>query len=289
METVELESPPSLSRLYAKAVIAPLLPGGGEDLPDGEFVLRGAELEPEHVAAYSRVCAFSLRDEAPGTFPHVLAFPLHLQLMTGRSFPFPLAGMVHIANRIDVLAPLRLGSEIDIHVRAADLRPHRRGRQFDLLSEARREGEAVWKGRSTYLRREQKAQGSNGSGDGGASRKSPQSRLDITAVWRLAGGLGRRYAGVSGDRNPIHLHPLTARALGFPSAIAHGMWTKARCLASFEGRLPDAYGIEIEFKAPLRIPGTARFLSGTADGSWSFAVESVDGEHEHASGSISSA
>jgi acyl dehydratase len=287
VETVELESPPSLSRLYAKAVVAPLLPGGGEELPDREFVLRGAELEPQHVAAYSRVCAFSLRDEVPGTFPHVLAFPLQLQLMTDRSFPFPLAGMVHIANRIDVLAPLRFGSEIDIHVRAADPRPHRRGRQFDLLSEARRKGETVWKGRSTYLRREKNAQDSNGSGDDTASRESPQSRLESTAVWRLPGDIGRRYAGVSGDRNPIHLHPLTARALGFPSAIAHGMWTKARCLASFEGRLPAAYAIEIEFKAPLRIPGTARFLSAGADGSWSFAVESVDGEHEHASGSIS--
>ena len=50
--------------------------------------------------------------------------------------------------------------------------------------------------------------------------------------WRLPGDLGRRYAAVSGDRNPIHLYALTAKAFGFPRQIAHGMWSKARCLAA---------------------------------------------------------
>jgi acyl dehydratase len=193
--------------------------------------------------------------------------------------------MVHVANRIEVIEPLPVGSAIDLRVRAADLRPHRRGRQLDFLSEAKRDGKVAWRGRSTYLRREKNAEGSNG-GDNG-SEERPQPQLRTAAIWEVPGDIGRRYAGVSGDRNPIHLHPLTARAFGFPSAIAHGMWTKARSLASFEGRLPDAYAIEIEFKAPLRIPGKARFLSGDAGASRHFKVETIDGEHEHASGSIS--
>jgi acyl dehydratase len=64
---------------------------------------------------------------------------------------------------------------------------------------------------------------------------------------------------VSGDRNPIHLHGLTAKALGQPGAIAHGMWTKARCLAALEGTLPGAYAVDVRFKLPLRIPGTVAF------------------------------
>ena len=59
-------------------------------------------------------------------------------------------------------------------------------------------------------------------------------------MWRLPADLGRRYAAVSGDHNPIHLYPLTAKAFGFPRQIAHGMWTKARCVAAMENRLPDA-------------------------------------------------
>ena len=45
---------------------------------------------------------------------------------------------------------------------------------------------------------------------------------------------------MSGDHNPIHLYPLTAKALGFRRQIAHGMWSLARCVAAVENRLPDA-------------------------------------------------
>ena len=41
---------------------------------------------------------------------------------------------------------------------------------------------------------------------------------------------------MSGDHNPIHLHPLTAKALGYPRQLAHGMWSLARCVAALENR-----------------------------------------------------
>jgi acyl dehydratase len=286
VESTELESAPSLRSLYVRAVSVSLLPGGGDDLPERELVLHGAEPVPEHVAAYARVCGFGVRDVVPGTFPHVLAFPLQMQLMTDLRFPYSVLGLVHIANRIDVLGPIPVGSRLDFRMRAEDLRPHRRGRQFDLATEAKHEGRIVWRGRSTYLHRE-----NGGSEDAPAERDeadgAAESSLARTAVWRVPGDIGRRYAGVSGDRNPIHMHPLSARLFGFPSAIAHGMWTKARCLAAFEGRLPEAYSIEVAFKAALRVPSTVRFLSGRREDGWAFAVESSDRERCHASGSIS--
>jgi acyl dehydratase len=283
-ETTELDSTPSFKRLYAQAVAAPLLPGGDPELPSRRVVLRGAALDPARVAEYSRVCGFVLRSEAPGTYPHVLAFPLHLDLMTDRSFPFSVLGLVHIANRIEVTRPIPLGSSLDIAVRAEGLRSHRRGRQFDLLTEARLDGEPAWSSRTTYLHRE------GGDGNGGArpeSEKAPEPPLQMTAEWKIPGDVGRRYAAVSGDRNPIHMHPLSARLFGFPSAIAHGMWTKARCLAAFDGRLGEEYVIEAEFKAPLRIPGRARFLSEAKDGGRVFRVEAPDGARSHLVGSIS--
>jgi acyl dehydratase len=284
--TTELDSPPSLPGLYA-GVLAGLIPGGGEELPEHTIVLRGAKLDPERVAAYARVCGFGVRDAVPGTFPHVIGFPLQLKLMTERSFPFSALGLVHIANRIEVLAPVPLGARLDLAARAENLRPHRLGRQLDMVVEAELDGKTAWKGRSTYLRR-----GGGGSANSGGSTAEGEDddvrpELTTTALWRVPGHIGRAYASVSGDRNPIHLHPLTARAFGFPSAIAHGMWTQARCLAAFEGRVPDAYAIEARFKAPLRIPGEARLLTGAREDGWDFAVESVDGERVHAVGSIS--
>ena len=80
-------------------------------------------------------------------------------------------------------------------------------------------------------------------------------------TWRLEGDLGRRYAAVSGDRNPIHLYALTAKALGFKRQIAHGMWSKARCVAALENRLPDAVTVEVAFRKPIFLPGKVAFGS----------------------------
>ena len=279
--TTELSSAPSLARLYAQAVVAPIIPGGDTELPDREIVLRDAPVDADRVASYARVCGFRMRSSVPGTYPHILAFPLHLCLMTDRSFPFSVLGLVHIANRIDVLAPIPVGASLDFSVRAEGLRPHHRGRQFDLITEARLDGDAVWNARTTYLHRE------SGDGGGPESEDPADADLELTAEWKVPGDTGRRYAEVSGDRNPIHMHPLSARLFGFPTAIAHGMWTKARCLAAFDGRIGDTYAIDVEFRAPLRIPGRARFLSGRRGEAWLFRVESPDGEHKHLFGSIS--
>ena len=283
METIELESAPSLTALYGRAVLAPVLPGGGEELPDRRLVLHGAQTTEEHVAEYSRVCGFGLRSEVPGTYPHVLAFPLQVRLMADRDFPFSVLGLVHVANRIEVLEPVAIGETLDLAVWTEDLRPHRRGRQFDMLAEASAGGSVVWRGRSTYLKQ------GGGDPDSSPSRAASDvaGELPASAEWRIAGDVGRRYAAVSGDRNPIHMHSVPARLFGFPGAIAHGMWTKARCLAAFDGRVPPAYAVDVEFKAPLRIPGRATLRSGRRDAGWAFRVESPGGERVHVTGALS--
>jgi acyl dehydratase len=222
-----------------------------DTLPERELTRMDVRVDPQALAAYDRVCGFRLRDELPATYPHVLAFPLAMELMAGRDFPFSPLGLVHVGNTIEQRRPLRFDEPLDLRVRAVDLAPHERGTQFAVLAEAEVGGAVVWRDRSTYLHRE-------GKGDG-SSRRDGAEPPTASAIWRVPGDIGRRYARVSGDANPIHLHPLTAKALGQPGAIAHGMWTKARCLAAMEGRLPDAYTADVRFKLPLTIPGRAAF------------------------------
>ncbi|MFB9070467.1 MaoC/PaaZ C-terminal domain-containing protein [Citricoccus parietis] len=77
----------------------------------------------------------------------------------------------------------------------------------------------------------------------------------MTAQWRLPASTGREYAAVSGDFNPIHLNPVTAKLLGQKGMIAHGMYLAGRMLA---GREPAGAGHEweISFATPVLLPGT---------------------------------
>jgi acyl dehydratase len=306
-----LAGPPGMVPLFLRAGAAlvpgasvlPFVAGRGKEIPDLELVLTDVEVNRDRLAAYDRVCGFSLRDEIPSTFIHVLAFPLHLALMTDGSFPFPAVGLVHIENRITQHRPVRLGERLSIRVHATELEPHPRGQQFSTRSEARVGQELVWEEVSVNLRRGGGGGGDSGGDSGGAAgaagaagatgaagaakAATAPDELPRTAEWRLPGDLGRRYASVSGDHNPIHLHALTARLFGFPSAIAHGMWTKARCLAALEGRLPRAYTVEVAFKRPILLPGTVVFGErDAADGGISFGVRDARTDSSHLAGSV---
>lgn len=266
---------------YAKAT-ARLVPfvGGGEALPDDELS-RTFTVDRGRLSDYQRVCGFTTSDVLPATYPHMLAFPLSMDLMTRLSFPFGVIGLVHVENEIEQLRPLSADEPLDVHVRTADLRPHERGRQFDVVASAEVAGEAVWRSRSTYLHRESSGGGA-AKADGGERSAPPEP----SAVWSVPGDQGRRYAGVSGDSNPIHLHPLTARLFGFPRPIAHGMWVKARCLAALEGHLPDGYTVDVRFKLPMLLPAKAAFSTQATEGGRAFAVHDARSGKPHVSGQV---
>ncbi|MGK5682559.1 MaoC/PaaZ C-terminal domain-containing protein [Actinoplanes sp. URMC 104] len=252
MAVVEFEGAPGGSTLRALVNRR-----RGETLPEVELRQRGVGVDREHLAAYDRVCGFRLSDRLPPTYPHVLAFPLAMHLLTAPGFPLPAIGLVHVANRITVHAPLTADLRLDLSVRAVDLRPHDRGRQVDVVTTASVDGEPVWTSVSTYLSRE-------GRGEHRARPDSPPPPA-ASAVWRVPARVGADYAAVSGDRNPIHTSRLGARLFGFARPIAHGMWSKARCLAAFEGRLPDRCTVDVRFRQPILLPATVSFASGDGE------------------------
>ncbi len=287
MAVHELSSPPSMRILYPKAVAGsgravlrrlPGLGGGEPVLPDDELVLPELAVDRDHLTAYANVCGFPLRDVLPATYPHIVAFPLAMELMTRSDFPFAVIGLVHIANRIEQLRPIEVTEELAVRVRTQDLEPHDRGTQFEIAAEVSASGEPAWRSTSTYLHRE----GNGGSSGGGDRTEPPRPK----AIWKLPGDSGRRYADVSGDSNPIHLHSLSARLFGMPGAIAHGMWLKARCLAALESVIPDRFEVGVRFKLPVPIPGKVSFASWTVDGGRDFALHDAKNEKPHLAGEV---
>jgi hypothetical protein len=291
MEARTLQSPPSVLPLYARAAaplipgasLLPFVPGRGKEIPEIELELTGIVTEPERVAAYARVCGFALRDHLPPTYPHVLAFPLHMAVMADGRFPFGAIGLVHVENRIEQLRRIGLDEELALRVRPTALQPHSRGQTFGLVTEVHADGKLTWQSISTMLRRRPTADGTKSGDIGRFEARRPEK---ASAEWKLGGDLGRRYAAVSGDRNPIHMHSLSAKALGFPRAIAHGMWTKARCLAALESRLPDAFGVEVRFRKPILLPARVEFAQAERDGETDFAVRDPKRQTPHLDGQV---
>jgi acyl dehydratase len=275
-----LSAPPSLAPLYLRAAVTGRL-HKGDVLPESDYALAEQQIDPEHLAAYQRVCGFRVGDVLPPTYLHVLAFPLSVALMVEPAFPFPLVGLVHVANSITVARPVRSDERAALTVRAADLRPHPAGRQLDLLAEASVDGELVWSGRSTYLRRV-----SSGQTRPEKARPVEAPPAAVSSVL-VPENIGRKYAAVSGDRNPIHLHGLAAKAFGFPKAIAHGMWLKARTLAALEGRLPEGYTVDVAFKTPVLLPSRVSIVAERTGDDWALDVRAARSGKPHLAGTVS--
>jgi acyl dehydratase len=281
MAATVLDSAPNLASLYAKATVTAW--GRGGKLPDTHLARKGVAVDPDHLVGYTRVCRMPLNDVLPATYPHMLTFPLQMALMSDRSFPFALPGLVHARNRIEVLRPIGADALLDVEVWAENFAQHRKGAAVDLMATASAGGHEVWRSTSTYFARGAKAP------DG-----APEADIEVAvgelprvaATWRIPDDAGRRYGKVSGDVNPIHLSAITAKAFGFKRAIAHGMWVKARVLGALSGRLPDALSVDVSFRKPLFLPSTVTLSTAQAGDGWDFAVRNATSGTEHVLGAV---
>ena len=280
--TITLDTPPNATVAFARAAATSI--GRGGPLEDIQVRRPRAGVPLPELAAYDKTCGFPLRDALPATYLHVLVFPLQVVLMADRRFPLGLPGLVHVRNRIVQHRPVDASELLSLRASARELRPHALGAQVDLVSVVRVGDELVWESISTYL--------SRGASTPGEVASEPSLDVEIgpdaspNAVWDVPGDMGRRYASVSGDVDPMHLSSLAAKAMGFPRALVQGMWTKAHALAAIEARLPESYTVDVTFGEPLLLPSVVNLFVAQQDHGWDFAVRPAEGPGDHLRGNV---
>lgn len=278
LSSTVLSSLPSMPLLLAKAAIKSGSYKVGDNLPPLRYQLENMSLDVLHLARYNKICGFS-QGKLPATYLWTRAFPLIMRVLVSSQFPLPAMGQVHLKNQISVHGEFDINKKITLAAAVDHSKLSSKGLEWTMQLTADIEGVSVWSSQSTFLHRCKTGIERN--------TKTIETADGEWQQWSLAKDLGRRYAAVSGDYNPIHLGALSAKLFGFKKAIAHGMWSKARCLAALEAITPQAgYQINVDFLKPVYLPSTVNFYSKPEEGRQDFCLYNSTGEHRHLQGSI---
>jgi hypothetical protein len=264
------------------------VPEGGE-VPRIEARLAKVQVDRKHLAAYSEICGAAAGATLPIAYPHILAMPLHLAMLGAEAFPVKLFGLVHVHNRIAMRQPLSADEPAEIRSWIEGHRETERGQEFDLHTEYVVAGEPLWDETCTFLARKR-------APAGGAAKTTQSKGVDVpdavamkSSSFRAPAGLGRRYGFISGDVNPIHMSDITAKAFGFPRAIAHGMWSLGRLASDFEAdQFDGGCELSVSFKLPIYMPAWLMLQRWPIENGSGFALRDAQGEKPHLTGTLKS-
>ncbi len=260
----DLSDVPSFPAIYA-AALSPRSRSRSKDsgtptLPTAAVRVRKVRIDAERAAAFDHLMGGPATELVHPGVLHVLAFPISLARMVGPDFPFRLLGLVHLRNQILQHRPVKVGELVDVECRVRNLQPHHKGHTFEAVATILgQDGQIIATDVSTYLAKgKASGAGESPSSESGAkaSRRRDFTPPRPTGRWKLPADTGRRYAEVSGDVNPIHMSAVTAKAFGFPAAIAHGMYTASRAFTEARVDLSRPLRWDVAFDAPVTLPGT---------------------------------
>lgn len=278
------EQPSGLrNMLRAAAGSLPFIPRT-DSLPTRTLSLDGLTIDRSNVAEYAAVTGLRFGDTVPLTYPFALTFPTVMSLVTAFDFPFAAVGAVHVENHITRYRPISVTDTVGVSVHAENLREHRKGLLVDLVTDVKVGNEPAWHQVTTFLHQQRTSLSDEARPEPPKQPKLPPPN----AILRITPGQIRRYASVSGDHNPIHTNTIGAKLFGFPTVIAHGMFSAAAVLANIEGQIPDAVQYSVKFGKPVVLPASAGlYVDRVADG-WDIALRNVAKGYPHLTGTIRS-
>lgn len=270
--------------VLAAAGALPFVPRG-DTLPDRTLTVEDLTIDPAHVAAYANVTGLRFDNTVPLTYPFALTFPTVMSLITGFDFPFAAMGSVHVENHITQHRPIAVTDTVSAAVHAENMREHRRGLLVDVITDVKVGTETAWHQATTFLHQQRTS-----LSDEPKPPPAKQPKLGPpNAVLSITPGQIRHYASVGGDHNPIHTNSIAAKLFGFPTVIAHGMFSAAAVLANIEGQLPDAVTYSVRFAKPVVLPARAGLYVDRRGDGWELTLRHLTKGHPHLTGTLSPA
>lgn len=244
MTTVlEYKEKPSLFSAYVNVFTPGRAKYAGLDkLPQLEAAWAGAQESPEKIQAYREACGLGNDGMLPLLYPHILTSAMHIHMISDKRFPVSALGAVHARNHIVQRRQIRESERVDLRCALSDARVLKSGLEIDITTQVMSENVCIWESISSYLflgKKFGEAVPAHSLADF-EELKEPT----LKAEWHVPADMGRRYAKITGDYNPIHVSKILAKAFGFKRDIIHGMWSLAKCLAHLQ---------DLSYEMPLRL------------------------------------
>lgn len=271
---------PSLLGSYSRMLLPRRGLGRGERLPNLAMDSRSLRFDARHLRAYRQHFGLDPALGVPLLYPQVISLPLHLRLLSRSRMPLSILGLIHLRSHIQRYRMLDEHAQLQLDCRILTSRRSPLGLEVDVATEVWHHDMLYWQSITTYLRR----------GDFLDDHAEPDAlperarwhTLDVPAhpgvQWRVPKIAGWRYAGLSGDFNPLHLSRLMASRYGFGKPFAHGMWSLARSLTG--RRLAEQVRLDVHFKAPLPLGSQVRQSHRRLGHKEQWALLPVDGGDE---------
>lgn len=267
--------------LRAAAGALPVVPRG-DKLPDRTVSVEELPIDHTNVAAYAAVTGLRYGNNVPLTYPFALTFPSVMSLLTGFDFPFAAMGSVHMENHITQYRPITVTDTVGVQVHAENLREHRKGLLVDVVTDVNVGNDTAWHQVTTFLHQQRTSLS-------GEPKPPPQKQPKPpppSTILKITPSRIRRYASVGGDHNPIHTNPIAAKLFGFPTVIAHGMFSAAAVLANIEGRFPEAVKYSVRFAKPVVLPATVGLYVDEVHEGWDLVLRNVSKGYPHLTGTV---
>jgi acyl dehydratase len=220
-------------------------------------------LDADHVRRYCDAFGF-LPGRVPLTYLYLLAQRAQLATMLDRAMPFRIVGLIHVSNELAMKCEVRTDAPLVLMTTLSMPEPGTNGAvECVLETVASADWKTVFTCTSRYLiKRGQRIKHAPAS-------PSAVPVGDVVGEWVVTTDAGRRYAALSGDWNPIHLWPWSARLMGMNAPIIHGMETMARVCAAFEQSANRRVtSLACRFKRTVPLGASATLLACEAPGSF---------------------
>jgi acyl dehydratase len=276
------EQPSGLANLARAAAGALPFVRRGDTLPERTLTVDELPIERAHVAAYASATGLRYGDTVPLTYPFAVTFPTVMALITAFDFPFAAMGSVHVENRIVQHRPIAVTDTVGVKTRTENLREHRKGLLVDVVTDVSVGNDVAWHQITTVLHQQRPSLSDE-------PKPTPQKQQKLPppqGLLRVTPAQIRRYASAGGDHNPIHVSPIAAKLFGFPTVIAHGMFSAAAVLANIEGQLPDAVSYHVKFGKPLILPATAGVYIDRESNGWDISLRNLKKGYPHLTGTV---